>query len=107
MVRKASVKQVPLDDYLKLLRPLDMSFRGDNAFSKGKSAFRGVSWSIRQAKWVAQIRINSVMVRLGTFSSEQDAARAYDAKARSLKRTKLNFPPCVMDLSMSSEDDEA
>lgn len=47
----------------------------------GSSAFKGVSWFKRDAKWRAQIRIDGKTINLGCFTSEIDAARAYDAAA--------------------------
>jgi hypothetical protein len=42
------------------------------------SKYKGVCWLKRDSKWRAQIRRQY----LGSFSSEEDAARAYDAAAR-------------------------
>lgn len=61
--------------------------------SEGKSSrFKGV---VRAgSKWQAQIKIRKKLVRLGRFEREDDAARAYDEKARSGfgKHALLNFP---------------
>ncbi|XP_044436757.1 ethylene-responsive transcription factor 1-like [Triticum aestivum] len=61
---------------------------------KRKNQFKG----IRQrpsGKWVAEIRdpSNGVRVWLGTFNSAEEAARAYDVKARRIhgKKAKVNF----------------
>jgi len=47
----------------------------------GTSAFKGVRWHKAAAKWVASISINGESKHLGSFSSEQDAAKAYDLAA--------------------------
>ncbi len=53
----------------------------------------------KNGKYRAQISEGGKMVYLGTFEVEEDAARAYDERARVLHgdRAKLNFPddfPC-------------
>ncbi|MEM7806806.1 MAG: AP2 domain-containing protein [Planctomycetota bacterium] len=48
------------------------------------SRFKGVCWSQRDKRWLAQIKKGSRTFRLGRFRDEVAAARAYDAKAREL-----------------------
>jgi hypothetical protein len=48
----------------------------------------------RKKRWTAQINHQKISYRLGYFLTEEDAARAYDAKATELygKFARLNFP---------------
>jgi hypothetical protein len=58
------------------------------------SRFRGVNKCGTGSKWAASIRRNGKTWRLGTFSSEIDAARAYDNAAKETHggMATLNFP---------------
>ena len=59
------------------------------------SLYRGVCWNSQQLRWHAQIQANLMKHNLGFFTSELDAARAYDVASRKLNRPdrqKLNFP---------------
>lgn len=56
----------------------------------GLTRFRGVSFHKNNKKWVAQIKINGKVEFLGNFSSDVDAAEAFDKKARGLGR-QCNF----------------
>ena len=64
--------------------------------SKGKntsSCYKGVSWHSKNKKWHAQIKLNGKKYHIGSFKNEEDAARAYDEKAREHfgEFAKLNF----------------
>jgi membrane-bound lytic murein transglycosylase len=47
---------------------------------------------INYGKWEAYISLNRKFVHIGTFSSAEDAAKAFDRSARKANRTNLNFP---------------
>jgi len=70
-----------------------------NQMNRGKqknntSGYKGVSWVNRDEKWKAHIRYDGETIYLGYFDSKEDAARAYDKKAKELygKFAVLNFP---------------
>ena len=45
------------------------------------SQYKGVCWVTRTRKWLAQIEVNGRNMRLGSFTDEREAARAYDVAA--------------------------
>jgi hypothetical protein len=52
---------------------------------KSSSRYKGVTWSSRNSRWKAQIPHGKKRLHLGYFVNEEEAARAYDAKARELR----------------------
>ncbi len=77
------------------LRPA--TFNQNNANSRKRagtsSRFKGVYRN--RNKWQAELCANNVRRRLGSFHSEDEAARAYDAEARIAfgEYAHTNFPP--------------
>jgi hypothetical protein len=57
------------------------------------SGFKGVCFDKNRKTWFAQIRNTSTRIRMGGFSSPEEAARAYDKKALEVfgKFARLNF----------------
>lgn len=65
---------------------LRISTRNQNArnlrrHKQFSSRFKGVSWNARQSMWYARIQVNRKTIHLGQFSSEIQAALAYNEAA--------------------------
>jgi hypothetical protein len=52
--------------------------------SNKSSKFKGVSFDKKSKKWAAYIRINYKQIHIGYFANENEAARAYDIKAKEI-----------------------
>jgi hypothetical protein len=61
------------------------------------TGFRGVVRHQRGGNFFALVRSHGTAYYLGTFPTAENAARAYDAKARELygERAILNFPDLI------------
>lgn len=83
-----------LDNRRSNLRIATNSENGMNSRRKGQGGhgYKGVTRN--KYRWSASIRANRVRYHLGTFDTPEEAARAYDAKARELHGdfARLNFP---------------
>lgn len=85
----------PLDNRLSNLRPCSKSQNGANMIRKPKSnKYKGVFKYGAALKYSAQIQIEGVLHRLGTFNTAVEAAKAYDKEAYKLfgEFARLNFP---------------
>jgi hypothetical protein len=99
---KRRVDHINGDKLLDVLRNLRICSHAENlrAFRQPRenttSKFRGVSWDNPRCKWYVQIKHNYKNIRIGRFTHEETAARAYDEKARELgwPEQGLNFPTC-------------
>lgn len=75
-----------LDNRLGNLRVADRSQNGANRpkdrLARGAtSVFKGVSWKAERSKWVAHVHVDGKTKYLGSFDSEEAAARAYNDAA--------------------------
>lgn len=63
-------------------------------FDNCSSKFKGVSWNKKDQRWKAGINVEGKWTYLGNFTSEVEAAQAYDSEARRLfgEYAHLNFP---------------
>ena len=52
--------------------------------SWGKSKYKGVAWNKSSKKWQAQIKYNNQEYYLGVYTTQEEAAKAYDIKAKKL-----------------------
>jgi HNH endonuclease len=63
--------------------------------ASNSSGFRGVSWDRTRQAWYAKIRVSGNLRNLGSFSSPEAAARAWDSAARQVwgEGAYQNFGP--------------
>jgi len=60
-----------------------------------RSRFLGVTWDKSVGRFQARIKVDGRTRSLGYFLKEEEAARAWDAVARLLQKSQLNFPDCT------------
>ena len=70
------------------------------------AAFRGVGVLTAGVAWYARICHQGKQERLGNFASPQEAARAYDRRARQLGKSELNFPDGEADSQLEDDDED-
>lgn len=65
------------------------------ARKRGSSKYKGVHFSKRSNKWQATLKLNQKTIYLGFYNVEEDAAKAYNAGAKSIfgNFAKLNLIP--------------
>ncbi len=78
---------------------LRVATHGENARNvkiqkRNRSGFKGVSWETRSNRWKAAIQADKRCIFIGLFRCPEQAAHAYDAKAREVHGAFacLNFP---------------
>jgi hypothetical protein len=66
-----------------------------NLMKNNTSGYRGVYWKLPHKRWNSCIRFKGKLFYIGNFNTPEEAARAYDKKAKELFGEycgKLNFP---------------
>ena len=68
---------------------MNQGIRSDNT-----SGYKGVSFHKQRGKWYSCIKANGKRISLGLYTNAEDAARAYDLKAKEIycEFAVLNFP---------------
>lgn len=67
---------------LRLAASQQNSFNARKTKAKTTSLFKGVAWHKVAKKWRAYITLNNKHIHIGLFSSEIEAAQAYNHKAK-------------------------
>jgi hypothetical protein len=88
------VSQIKKQASIDTFELLSKKHQGKLRKGSKSSQYVGVNFHKRHQKWCANICYDKKLRYLGSFSSEEDAARAYDKKALELfgENANLNFP---------------
>lgn len=67
--------------------------RNSRKHSDNISGYKGASWHSASKSWLARITINNKLIHIGSYSTAEDAAHAYDMAAKELhgKFARINF----------------
>jgi len=67
---------------LNLREATNFENQGNRKIQKGgTSKYKGVCWDREKSKWVAYIQVNYKMIKLGRYTTEEEAALAYNKAA--------------------------
>ena len=94
------IDHIDRDKHNHKIENLRLASKSQNGANKAKrpgnysSKYKGVC-KVPSGKWVAVIQVKMKRVHIGTFDTEEQAARAYDKRAIKLfgQFALLNFPP--------------
>ena len=83
------IDHIDRDRFNNCITNLRFVTRSQNCMNRTKqsnstSAYKGVSWHIRDNKWRASIKKDYVNIHLGNYTTEEEAARAYNRRALEL-----------------------
>jgi hypothetical protein len=86
---KTDVDHKNSDGLCNLRSNLRIITHQQNTFNKrlsksNTSGFKGVCFDKEKGKWKSKIKLNGVDIHIGYFKDKEDAAKAYDLKAKEL-----------------------
>lgn len=83
-----------LDNQRNNLRPANKAQNKMNSFPHNGRKFKGAFKSKHGITWTAAIQTKRKIIYIGCFKTQEDAAKAYDIKAKELfgEYARLNFP---------------
>ena len=90
------INNVKTDNRIENLREatLQQNLRNQKSRAGSSSRYKGISFEKRRQKWKVELRYSGKIKYVGYYTSEEEAARAYDKAARELHGdyARLNFP---------------